>query len=319
MKPNPEGLAIGIDIGGTKMLGCVVDESCAVIDQGRAATPTELDREEALDVLEEFVRSLHELGKQEVGTIPVGIGLPGMVTLDGVMRFSPHLHALDGVDVRARLSERLGGVAVSVGNDANCAALCEALVGAGKDWSDVLMLTLGTGIGAGWVRDGELILGAHGYAGELGHMKVDPDGLSCPGGGRGCWERYVSGTALERLVQEAVDRETLTIDSDPGEGIGQTVKVLAQRGDLVAKGILDELSLWLARGLGFIVAMGDPGVIILGGGLTDLADEVIPRVVALLPTILEGGTIHESVSLRIADFGERSGAIGASLRARRSS
>ena len=125
----------------------------------------------------------------------VGVGLPGSITVDGVLTSSPHLPGVVQFDAASRSEERLGRT-VKVTNDASCAALAESRVGAGRGVDDLIMITLGTGIGGGVIAGGRLLLGAHGYLGEFGHMMIDPDGPVCPCGKRGCWERYASGSAI---------------------------------------------------------------------------------------------------------------------------
>ncbi|MDD9369837.1 MAG: ROK family protein, partial [Acidimicrobiales bacterium] len=173
-------LLAGIDVGGTKILGVLVDPDApgVVVDEERVPTP---DGEEAvLDAMAEMVR---RLGARPAGAGigAVGVGIAGLVDRLGILRIGPNLPGLRGVRVGHELDRRLA-LPVRVDNDATCAAWGEHLAGAARGESDVACVTLGTGIGGGLIADGELVRGASGYAAEFGHMVVDPHGPQCPCG-----------------------------------------------------------------------------------------------------------------------------------------
>ncbi|MEO7556034.1 MAG: ROK family protein, partial [Acidimicrobiales bacterium] len=187
-------VVVGVDVGGTKILGLALDDSGApAADAVRVATPQ--GSEPLLDAIAELVGRFP-------GATGVGVGIPGLVDRAGVVQVAPNLRGVSELAVAARLRDRLG-VPVTVDNDATCATWAEARVGAAAGASDVVLVTLGTGIGAGLVAGGALQRGANGFAGEAGHMIVDPDGPPCPCGRRGCWERYASGNGLGRFAREA--------------------------------------------------------------------------------------------------------------------
>ncbi len=217
------GLTFGVDVGGTKVLGVALDSSGAVVGQARAATPLSpherrngsgaadsvsadptggISVNPVIDAISEVVAQLTAGLAAQLGTShipPLGVGIPGLVDDDGTMHFAPNLPAGAGVDFKALVTKATGGRRVVVDNDATCAALGEWTLGAAAGASDAIMVTLGTGIGAGIIADGALLHGANGYAGEAGHMVVDPSGPLCSCGRRGCWERYASGSGLARL------------------------------------------------------------------------------------------------------------------------
>ena len=175
----------------------MVDGSGALVTDTRRPTPRGGDA--LIDVLAEIFDEL----ESEAGALDVvGVGVPGLITTTGVLRSSPNIPDVIELDVAGRLGARLDRQVV-VGNDATGAALAEWRVGAGRGVDDMVMVTLGTGIGGGVVAGGRLIVGSNGFTGEFGHMVVDPDGPPCPCGRRGCWERYASGSGLAQLARTA--------------------------------------------------------------------------------------------------------------------
>ncbi len=274
---------IGVDIGGTKVFGVLLDRDGSVVAEARVSTPQLEDPhpyvpqsgagEDVADAVATVVADLLDMTEGQLGEpASVGIGAPGMVDRDGNLRFAPNLPSATGADLRHLVSSRLPGATVVVENDANCAALAEQRFGALRDVRHALMVTLGTGIGVGLVVDGRVELGASGFAGEAGHMIVDPAGPACPCGRRGCWERYASGGGLGRLAREAAYAGRLShviarLGGDPESVHGEDITLAALEGDAGALGVLAELGWWVALGLANLVAVVDPERIVLGGGL----------------------------------------------------
>ena len=180
------GRRAGIDVGGTKCHGVVIDASGVVVHDYRLPTPAGHDA---------IVDTLAEVAAQLAPFDSIGLGVPGLITRDGVIKASPNLVDVRDFPVGQLLSQRLGAV-VHVDNDATCATVAEWRAGAARGFDDVVMVTLGTGIGGGVVANGQLVRGANGFTGEFGHMVIHPDGPWCPCGRRGCWERYASGSGL---------------------------------------------------------------------------------------------------------------------------
>lgn len=310
--------AVGIDVGGTKSHGVVIDSSGAVVQRVRYPTPP---ASELVDLLVSMVDELCGVVHSDESTphdssltpaslipasllpaslIPVGVGVPGLVTFEGTVRASPNMPTAHdtavGADLRARIANP-----VHVENDATLAAYGEWMVGAARGARDALMVTLGTGIGGGIVSGGVLQRGAHGFAGEIGHMVVQRDGLVCGCGGKGCWERYASGSALETLSGGRSGHEVLRAASD---------------GDAEALRVVDEFAQWIALGLANLANTTDPEVIVIGGGVVESFDLVLPRVRSHFVEWLYSSSMRPHPRIDTALLGEEAGAIGAALFAR---
>ena len=193
-----------------------------------------------------------------------------------MLQSSPNVPDVIELDVAGRLAERLGR-RITVGNDATCATLAEWTVGAGRGVDDLVMVTLGTGIGGGIVAAGRLVVGANGFTGELGHMVVDPNGPPCPCGRRGCWERFASGSGLAQLARTAavggrLRRVVEVAGGDPVLVRGEHVQAAAREGDLGALDVIDEFARWVALGLVNLTNALDPAAFVLGGGLAEGAE-----------------------------------------------
>jgi glucokinase len=276
--------------------------------------------EAVIDTIAEVVeRLLATAGPAVVSS--VGVGVPGLVDDAGLLRFAPNLPGGEGLDVPGRLSRRLAGMRVVVDNDATCAVIGEWLYGAAAGASDAVVVTLGTGIGGGLVVNNRVARGALGYAGEIGHMVVDPSGPACPCGKRGCWERFASGSGLGRLAREAahagrLDEVLRLAGGDPEAVRAEDVTAAAAAGDPGAQVVLEELGWWLALGLANLANILDPSVFVLGGGLVDALDLVLAAVRAAFDELVEGRLGRPEVMIRLAALGERAGAVGAGVLAR---
>jgi glucokinase len=261
-------------------------------------------------------------GATSAAVSAVGVGVPGMVDDEGVLRFAPNLPGGEGLDVRGGLSKRLGHLSVVVDNDATCAVMGEWVYGAAVGATDAVVVTLGTGIGGGLVVNGRVARGALGFAGEIGHMVVDRSGPACPCGKRGCWERFASGSGLGRMAREAAHAGRLDdvlrgAGGDPEAVRAEDVTTAAGAGDAEAQAVLEELGWWLALGLANLANILDPSVFVLGGGLVDALDLVIEPVRAAFDDLVEGRRGRPEVMIHVAALGERAGAVGAGLLARR--
>ena len=220
------------------------------------------------------------------------------------------------------LAARMPGRTLMVVNDANCAALAESTSGSATGIADVLLVTLGTGIGGGLVADSRVLVGARGFAGEIGHQVVDPSGPRCPCGRRGCWERYTSGAGLVHLARRAARAGALGslvahTGGDPEAVRGEDVTAAARAGDPQALVVMDELAWWVALGLANLVAVLDPSTIVLGGGLVEFADLWLGPTKEAFTDMVEGGPDRPHIEIVAAAWGERAGAVGAALAVRR--
>ena len=299
---------VGIDVGGTKFLGVVLDEHGTVIDEQRRPTPKGPDA--IIDGLVEFARELQP-------TASIGVGVPGLVTRDGVLRAAPNLVDINDFAVGRLLRERLD-MTVHVDNDATCAAVAEWQVGAAKDAHDAVVVTLGTGIGGGIVAGGALLRGANGFTGEIGHMVVDPNGPLCPCGRNGCWERYASGSGLAMLARQAVrdgrlERVRALVGGAIDEVRGEHVQTAAREGDAEAVVLIDEFARWVALGLVNLANILDPDLFVIGGGLAASGDLYLQPIKQWFGALLYSPSLRPHPLLVVAHFGERAGAVGAAL------
>jgi glucokinase len=259
--------AVGLDIGGTKIAGGVVTESGRVLDRTRVPTPPD-DQAATLAALLALV---DELWARNPGVEAIGLGAAGLVERPGGnARWAPH-NTYRRMELRRLLHERTG-LPTSVDNDANAAAWAESRFGAGAASGDLVLVTVGTGIGGGLVLDGGIYHGEHGFAGELGHLIVDPEGDRCACGNRGCLEAMASGSTLGRLGREAAagdpaGRLATLAALGGGPVTGEVVFAAASEGDKVALALFERVGHWLGVGIASLVTIFDPDLVVVGGGV----------------------------------------------------
>jgi glucokinase len=301
-------VAIGIDVGGTKLVAATVTGDGTVLDRQRRETPA---RDGEL-LLRTLARCVVELGGGD-GRLPVGVGIAGLVTPDGEVRYGPNIGVRD-LPLASRLAETAGGE-VCVVNDATAATFGEQRVGAGRGRGDLLMFTLGTGVGGGVVVGGEVLIGHSGFAGELGHVIVAEGGRACPCGNRGCIEAYASGTSMELIARERlVDLSVDTMLRDEAELTGRTVTQAALAGDAFAISILVEAGRWLGVAAASLVNVLDPEVILVGGGAALRTSRwVLPAAEAALAEHLIGSPWRIPPTFELAALGDDAGMVGAAL------
>ena len=321
-------VTLGVDVGGTKVLGVALDATATVVAEAKAPTPrlrppsapgpgAEGIIDTIVAVIERLHSALDDAGVGAAAVSGIGVGVPGLIDA-GRLRYAPNLPGGEGLEVRARLVDRLDGAPIVVDNDATCAMIAEWLMGAATGASDAVLVTLGTGIGGGLVVNGAVARGALGHAGEIGHMVVDPSGPSCPCGKRGCWERVASGSGLGRLAREAahagrLDEVLRRAGGDPEAVRGEDVTAAAARGDAGARGVLEELGWWLALGLANLANILDPALFVLGGGLVDAVELVLEPVRQAFDDLVEDREGRPPEMIHLAALGERAGAVGAAL------
>jgi glucokinase len=302
---------VGIDVGGTKCLGVAVDEHGAIVDHQIRGTPR------GTGSLSRLVDTLVDIAASLGPPDHLGVGVPGLVTRSGVLRAAPNLDEVAEFDIAAALRARVD-CPVAVDNDATCATLAEWRYGAGRGCSDLVLVTLGTGIGGGLVMGGRLQRGANGFVGEYGHMVVDPDGPPCPCGRRGCWERYASGTGLASLAREAVigrraDRVLELAGGDAEAVRGEMVQIAAREGDAGAVQIVDQFARWVAIGLVNLTNALDPAMFVLGGGLAAGADLYLDPITRWFEELIYEPDLRQIPKVAFAETGARAGAFGAAL------
>lgn len=302
---------VGVDVGGTKILGVLVDEDDPAVVKAEHRVPTPAGTTQVLDAIAEVARTL------DPSPSSLGVGIAGLVDRDGVLHISPNLPTVRELPLRAELAQRLGCTVVA-DNDATCAAWSEHVIGAASGMDDAICLTFGTGIGTGLIAGGEVVRGAHGFGGEAGHMVVDTVGPLCPCGRRGCWERMASGSGLGRLARDAAEAGRLSralelAGDDAGAVRGEHVTQAAQEGDEQALELLRSFAWWVALGIANLVTLLDPGVIVIGGGLIEIGDPLLDPVRDHYRGLVMAGDERADVQIVAAELGERAGAIGAAL------
>jgi glucokinase len=312
-------LAIGVDVGGTKVAAGVVDTGGQIIERLRRPTPAaspEHTEQVIVDVVTEL-RARHDVAA-------VGIGAAGFVDEAGSsVMFAPNLAWRDE-PVKKRVEGRLG-CTVLVENDANAAAWAEARFGAARGQEHVLLIAVGTGIGAGLVLGGRLYRGRWGAAGEPGHYRVVPDGRLCGCGNRGCWEQYVSGSALVAEAREFARRSPgaaarlLQLAGGSADAIdGPAVTAAAAEGDAAAVRCFEIIGHWLGTGLADLAAILDPGCFVIGGGVSEAGELLLAPARAAFASGLTGAAYRPLAEIRAASLGPDAGLIGAADLARTS-
>ncbi len=319
MTAGPDRLVCGFDLGGTKLLGLVVDPAGgAPLVVEKIPTPRGSDGVLAAVVaLAEDLRERVGVLRPGAEIVAAGLGAPGLVDRAGTLRYGPNIPDVVDLAFGPILEERLG-VPVAVDNDATCAAWAEHERGAARGANHSVTVTLGTGIGAGMTVKGEVLRGAHGFAGEPRHMVVDPHGPPCPCGRRGCWERYASGSGLGRLAREAAeaglgDRMVALAGGDASLVRGEHVTAAVAEGDADAVAVIERFAWWVALGVANVVNLLDSEIVVIGGGLAEAGDLLLDPIRAAYGELVMGAAHREPVPIVQAELGERAGAWGAAL------
>jgi glucokinase len=311
-------LAVGVDIGGTKVAAGVVDEGGAVLARARRVTPSK-DAAAVEATIADVVREL----RAAHDVVAVGIGAAGFVDdARARVRFAPHLAWRDE-PLRDALTGVLG-LPVVVENDANAAAWAEWRFGAGRGESHLVCVTLGTGIGGGMVIEGVPQRGRYGMAGEFGHMVVVPDGRRCECGNRGCLEQYASGNVLGREARElARAGSPVTVSllervaGDVEALVGPVVTEAAREGDPCAVELFDDVGRWLGVGLANLAAALDPGTFVIGGGVSEAGELLLGPARESFRRTLTGRGYRPVARIVSAAYGPEAGLVGAADLARR--
>ena len=312
--------AIGVDIGGTKIAVGVVDEAGRILAKVRRETVAD----DVTDIDRAIADACTELAKEhEVGAI--GLAAAGFVSPDRrSVLFAPNIAWRE-----YPLAERIEGlldldVPVVVENDANAAGWAEFRFGAAREATDMLMLTVGTGLGGAIVVDRELVRGKWGVAAEVGHMRVVPGGHYCGCGHEGCWEQYASGSALERDAQHAAvarvdqaDRLLELAGGDPEKIRGKMVTEAAQEGDELSIELLATLGRWIGEGSASVAALLDPELIVIGGGVGAAGDLLLGPVRRGFEAQLSAMGHRPVAKIELAEHGNEAGIVGAADLARR--
>lgn len=303
---------IGVDVGGTKVLGGVVDESGTVVKTARRDTPRE-----GGSALTQAIADVAKELMAEFTIDSVGVSAAGFVSSDRkTMLATPNIAGWNGVDLDYQLTSLIG-LPVVIENDANAAAWGEARFGAGRGKRHMLMLTVGTGIGGGIVVNGELYRGAFGTAAEIGHIRVVPEGHLCGCGARGCFEQYGSGNALMRHAREAIAaspdiaRNLLSRGDGTLEGLtGRAITDAARDGDAVALAAFNTTAQWLGAGIASLAVVLDPECVVIGGGVIDAGEILLKPTREALERSMPFAGKHPYPEIIGAQLGNEAGLVG---------
>lgn len=314
--------AIGVDLGGTNLRIAAVADDGRILEKVTTGTEVARGRDSVLD---EMCGAIGRLAAGIAGgrkLAGIGIGVPGIIDMEtGMLHESPNLPGWHDYPVRDEIERRLK-TRVVLENDANCAALGEAWVGAARGSSDMCMITLGTGVGGGIVLGGRIWHGMTGMAGELGHITVVPDGVPCGCGNRGCIEQYASASAVERMAREVLAEaraETARPGGKASEWTSKAVFEQARRGDKQAQGIFDTVGRMLGVLIADLVNALNLPMYVIGGGVAGaweafspaLFEEVMKRSFVYAATAPQGGKTRMRTEIRRAELGSDAGLIGA--------
>ena len=315
---SEQSLTIGIDVGGTKIAGALVDESGTVLAKSKCQSPA-TDADAIAEAIAGLVQDLR--GDRDV--VGVGVAAAGFVDKDrATVLFAPNL-AWRNEPLDQRITDKVG-LPVVIENDANAAAWGEFRFGTGRDFEDLLLITVGTGIGGGFVSDGRLFRGGFGVAAEIGHLRFVPQGRLCGCGNHGCWETYASGTALVRdtreesgslLAADLLDRA----GGDPEAITGPMITEAAEQGDAFARARVEVLATRLGEGTASLAAVLDPTLVVIGGGVAEAGDMLMDPLRRSFEAELTGRGYRPMAEIRPAMLGNSAGMLGAADLAREAS
>lgn len=305
-------LTVGVDVGGTKVLGGVVDANGKVLATSRRDTPreggkalTQIIADVALELMKDHAVSA------------VGVSAAGFVSSDRkTMLATPNIADWNGIQLDLELT-KLIGLPVVIENDANAAAWGEAKFGAGRNQAHMMMLTIGTGVGGGIVVNNELYRGAFGIAAEFGHLRVVPEGHLCGCGARGCFEQYASGSALRRHASEAISaspdlaRNLLARGDGTIEGLtGQAITDAAREGDAVALAAFQTTAQYLGAGIASLAVLLDPSCVVIGGGVIDAGEILLAPTREAMKRYMPFAGKHPYPEIVAAQLGNEAGLVG---------
>ncbi len=319
---RPQHLTIGVDVGGTKIAAGAVDTTGRIVEDVRVGTPGADAEGVEAGICEAVITLLDRVGATAVDA--VGVAIAGFVDeRRSRLRFAPNLPMVDR-PLRETVQARVG-LPVVVENDANAAAWGEYRFGAAaaREATDVVMVTVGTGIGGGIIQGGRLVRGAFGAAGVFGHIRVVPEGRRCGCGKRGCWEQYTSGRALVRDARDLARRSPDAVPGlleraggDPGAITGGMIARAAAAGDASAVALYAEIGRWLGEGLADLADVLDPAVAVIGGGVSEAGELLLGPARAAFDATLSAGQFRPHLRLVAAELGNAAGMVGAADLAR---
>jgi glucokinase len=303
--------AIGIDIGGTKIAGALVDAQGAIVLEERVPSPAG-DPEAMVDAVVGLIQRLS--ANHEV--IGAGVAAAGFIDADqSTIIYAPNI-SWRNEPFKAKLEAKLD-IPVIIENDANAAGWAEYRYGAGRGYKHMVMLTIGTGVGGAVIADSHMLRGGFGIAGELGHIRVVPDGLLCGCGQHGCLESYASGSALLRSAKalaassDPAGQRLREIEAEAGQLTGLEVYKAILENDEGALSVLRELGSWLGQAIGSLVAVLDPEVVVIGGGVSAAGDLLLDPIREAFLAHLPAKGYRPELKIIAAEFVNDAGVVGA--------
>ncbi len=311
---------LGIDLGGTNIAIGIVDENYKIILKDKVPTKKERPTSEIIDDMANLCVSLVERANLTFDDIAAaGIATPGSVDPEnGMVKYSNNVR-MENYPIADELKKRIPLKKVYIENDANAAALAEAKAGAGRGCSDIVMITLGTGVGGGIVIGGKLYSGFNYSGAELGHTVIEFGGRPCTCGRKGCFEAYSSATGLINMTKEKLleTKDTVMwemVNGDINKANGRTAFDASKKGDKAGKEVVDEYISYLACGLANLVNIFQPEVLCIGGGVCGEGDYLLKPLIKLVEQNEYGFEYQTKITqFKIAELGNDAGIIGAAL------
>ncbi|HHF98755.1 MAG TPA: ROK family glucokinase [Candidatus Aerophobetes bacterium] len=316
MAKKKSSFAIGIDVGGTNIKSLLVDREGKVLasDTRRSFGKESKEKEKVLSQLFLSIKALKEEGeKKGVSShqiAGVGIGAPGPLnTEEGIIYQAPNIPSWKNIPIVKIVEERIK-IPCFLENDANAAALGEWWLGAGRGFDYILLLTLGTGIGGGVIIKGEVYRGARGCGAEIGHMIIKEGGITCGCGARGCFEAYASATGVVKRAKALVDKGYKTLLSEKEELACEDVFEAAKKKDEIALFVVEETCRYLGIGIGNLLNIFNPEIVILSGGMAK-EEKILLPLVKKYTKLFSLKSCFEKVKIVRAKLKDRAGAFGA--------
>ena len=308
---------IGVDLGGTNIAVGVVDESMKIIGRGKVKTRCPRPAAEIFDDIALAVdMAIKDAGISKDDVVSVGVGTPGSVNKsNGYIEFANNLD-FNQVPAKEMLEERIDKP-VYLDNDANCAALGEAVAGVGNGVQNFVAITLGTGVGSGIIINGKIVVGVNYCAGEMGHMVIAVDGIPCNCGRKGCWEQYSSATALISQTKEAMKNNPDSLMWQLAGSIdnvsGRTAFDAMRQGDEAAAAVVDRYIYYLSVGIGNVINALQPEIICIGGGVSHEGDYLLKPLIKYVEEQRYSIYSTKQTQIVAAQLGNDAGIFGAAL------
>lgn len=303
--------AIGIDIGGTKIAGALVDSEGQIVRESRVPTPAK-----DIDALVAAVVGLINELSEDHKVLGAGVAAAGFVDAEQAnVIYATNLTGRNE-PLKAKL-EALTDIPVIIENDANAAAWAEYRYGAGRGYKHMTMLTIGTGVGGAIISNSKMLRGGFGVAAELGHMRIVPNGRPCACGAKGCFEQYASGSALLRAAKELADsnlpagERLRQLRAAAGELTGAEVYQAITEGDAGALSLLEELGTWIGETIASLSAILDPEVVVIGGGVSAAGDLLLDPIRKAFIANMPAHGFRPELEIKAAEFVNDAGVVGA--------